>query len=120
MTRADAMLLAALAAFALAAYPVAAALAGDAASSTAILAGPYGETRIDLDVDALITVEGRGGPVRFEVEDGLIRVVDATCPDGVCVRSGVLAAGAPIVCAPNGVFARMADGRGGDLDAISR
>lgn len=114
------MLLAVLVALALAAYPAAAALAGDAKSSTAILVGPHGETRVDLDVDALITVEGRGGPVQFEVKDGCMRVVSVTCPDRVCVRSGTLKAGAPIVCAPNGVYARMADSQGGDLDAISR
>lgn len=89
-------------------------------TSEALLEGPSGVTRVALDEDASYVVEGELGTVTFTVEDGVMRCVDSSCPDRLCVRSGVLAPGRPIVCAPNRVIARLAATGSGDLDAVSR
>lgn len=55
----------------------------------------------------------------IEIERGRIRVSDADCPDGVCVKSGWLTGGdIPIVCLPHGVVVRMTSG--GNVDTVSR
>lgn len=83
------------------------------------LRGPHGHTSVDLDADGTYRVDGAIGVVVFEVEDGSMRCVRSTCPDGICVRMGAVAPGHPVVCAPNGVVARI-DSLPGDLDAVSR
>ena len=61
--------------------------------------------RINLDTVTTpyeFTVKGEGGSNTVRVEQGRICVVDATCPDHVCVNTGWISDGAiPIVCLPN-------------------
>ncbi len=120
MTRGDTVLVCLVAAMALFALPLSGALAGAPAQDVAVLQGPAGVTRVPLDQDASYVVEGSSGEVVFKVRDGALRCVTSTCPDHVCVRSGLLRPGAPIVCAPNGVTATLEARAEGDLDAISR
>lgn len=89
-------------------------------TSDAVLQGPAGVTRVSLEKDASYVVQGEMGPVTFSVEQGVMRCVDSSCPDHLCVQSGALAPGRPIVCAPNGVIARLATIGRGELDAVSR
>lgn len=54
------------------------------------------------------TVESAGGVNIIEVEPGRIRVSNADCPDGVCVRHGWLSDSAePIVCLPHRLVIRL-------------
>ncbi|MDZ4181102.1 MAG: NusG domain II-containing protein [Coriobacteriia bacterium] len=119
MTRADMTLLALLALVALLAYPAGGALAG-VGGAGAVLVGPRGTTEVDLNRPGRYVVEGTVGEVVFEVAGGSLICVDSSCPDSVCVRSGRLAPGAPIICAPNGVYALDSGSPGGTLDAVSR
>ena len=76
---------------------------------------------LDPARDGTYRVQGRIGEVVFEVRDGEVRCVSADCPDHVCVRSGTVRAGAPVVCAPNGVVAEFTGvSEGGAVDAVSR
>jgi hypothetical protein len=118
MTRADRRLLVILAGVLLLSIPLTA-IATATTGGHAVLRGPHGDSSIDLSADGRYVVEGRHGPVVFAVNEGVLRCVDSTCPDRLCVRAGALAAGRPIVCAPNGVTAAIADG-GEGLDAVSR
>ena len=61
--------------------------------------------RINLDTVTSpyeFTVTGGNGSNTVRVEQGRISVVDASCPDHVCVNTGWISDGAiPIVCLPN-------------------
>ena len=51
-----------------------------------------------------------GGTNRIEVEPGRIRVVEANCPDGICVSQGWLSnQSTPIVCLPHRLIIKLAD-----------
>ena len=119
MTRGDAAIVGVVILCALASVPVA--LAGASAGSDAvIISGPGGTTAIDPRVDGAYAIEGRTGTVIVQASDGEVWVASADCPDRLCVRSGLVRPGRPVVCAPNGVSVRCAIGSGGGLDAVSR
>ncbi len=101
-TAGDRILIATVAVAALVAWPLLAGASGS--DSTAQISGPHGETRVDLTVDQVLTVDGSAGDLTVEVLDRTIRVTHADCPDGVCVRTGrVSALGSLIACVPNRV-----------------
>jgi len=123
VSRTDRLLIAVLACLALAATPVARALEGRSAMAggTVIIEGPVGTSRLSLDEDAAVTVEGARGPVTVETRGGAVCVAEAMCPDHTCVRTGwVRASGSAIVCLPNGVTVRIGGDRDDGLDALVR
>ena len=66
-----------------------------------------------------LTVEYDAGVNVISVERGRIRVSEANCPDGICVRLGWVSGGAaPIVCLPNRLIIRFESGQAPDIDAI--
>lgn len=119
MTRGDRLVMCAVAALALLAVPVSG-LALSHAVDGVILSGPGGTTHVSLDEPGRYEVVGSRGVVTFEVSKGSVRAVSADCPDGVCVRSGAVRPGRPVVCAPNGVSAMTSSAVGGGIDAVSR
>ena len=66
------------------------------------------------------TVEGPGGFTNtILVEPGRVRVLEAGCPDQVCVNQGYISDGAvPIVCLPNRLVIEITGG-GDSLDAAA-
>ena len=89
------------------------------------LANVYVDGQLVLSVDLskresfVRTVETPYGNNSIQVEDGKIRVLDADCPDKVCVRSGWrTAGGAPIVCLPHKLVIKMESN--GEVDAVSQ
>lgn len=57
-----------------------------------------------------IAVEGAIGINRIAVEQGRIRVVEADCPDQICVQQGWASdSRLPIVCLPNKVVIQLRD-----------
>ena len=55
----------------------------------------------------------------IEVENGRIRIAEANCPDGLCVRQGWISGGAiPIVCLPHQLIIRFDSDKSQELDAI--
>ena len=119
MTPADRLLLVALVALAVLAVPITRLAAGSSAG-TAIVRGPDGRSVIELSENATYRVQGRDGEVVLRAVAGAVRVDSSTCADKLCVRSGALMAGRPIVCAPNGVTVVFGRVRGGEVDAVSR
>jgi hypothetical protein len=120
VSRADRILIAVLAVSLILAWPVGAALAGQRASR-AIVNGPEGESVLALDGDAAYDIAGSAGGLTVRVHDGAISVVEAACPDQVCVRTGeVHTPGAVIACVPNGIVVRIEGGDDGGIDAIVR
>ena len=78
--------------------------------------------RIDLSkvhTPYTFTVAGKNGENTISVAPGSIAIVDATCPDKLCVKHGPLKnAYSPIVCLPNKVTVTFANDTG--FDAVSQ
>jgi len=56
---------------------------------------------LPLDEDGLHTFSSEGHTLTVEIREGRVSVVDATCPDRVCVSSGKISRGGEtIVCVP--------------------
>lgn len=66
------------------------------------------------------TVENEmGGFNRIRVEDGKIAVIDASCPDKICVKQGFIFNGIiPVVCLPNKLTISVS-GESGEYDAAA-
>ena len=108
-----------------------------AASAAALLLAPKGEGavavikqdgvvlyEIDLDkVKGTLTFPVDGADHSWNnivAEQGRIRVIDASCPDQVCVNQGWISDSTlPIVCLPNKVIVEIV-GEEGQLDAVTK
>lgn len=75
-----------------------------------------GETVMELDLseDQVLTVDGAGGGYnRIQVRDGAVSVLEASCPDKVCVHTGTVRyPGETIVCLPNRMIITVIQGGG--------
>ena len=85
-----------------------------------------GELIETIDLSAVaepytLVVESDGGENVIAVENGRIRVLEADCPDGACVRQGWIGNGVtPIVCLPHGLVIELDRGKKQDIDAVAR
>lgn len=119
MTRADRILVFALAALLLAVWPIVA--SARVSGQRAEISGPGGTSYVDLSKDATLIIEGRTGDLTVVVERGAVRVKDAECPDRVCIETGrVSASGEVVACVPNGVVIRVTGGERDGFDARIR
>ena len=67
-----------------------------------------------------LTVEYGSGVNQITAEPGRIRVSDANCPDGFCVRQGWVRGGlVPIVCLPHRLVIIFDSGSSQDFDAVT-
>lgn len=76
---------------------------------------------VDLDTDEPyeFEIDSDNGHNTIRVENGKIGVIDADCPDKICVRQGFIDNSAlPIVCLPHKLLVVITD-NGGDIDAVS-
>jgi hypothetical protein len=119
VTRGDRIVVAVVAVLAIAAWPLAGMAAGGG-SAIAVVTGPSATYRVPLDTPRTLELKGLESTVTVVVEDGSVRVASSGCRDHLCVRRGAIeAAGAAIVCAPNGVTVRIG-GRADAPDALIR
>ena len=67
------------------------------------------------------TITGADGAYNtVRVEPGRIAIIDASCPDGICVDTGYISDGLkPITCLPNKVIIRIEGGSGSAADGWS-
>lgn len=119
MTSGDRILVFLVAAAVLVSVPLVS-LASSGQPGAVRLDAPGGSSEVSLVHDGRYVVEGRSGRVVVEVAAGAARVVEADCPDQLCVRMGRARPGRPVVCAPNGVSVSLSVQDGGALDAVSR
>ena len=64
------------------------------------------------------TVDSGEGTNVISVERGRIRVSEADCPDGSCIRQGWLSDGLlPVVCLPHRLVIKL-DGAASEIDAV--
>jgi len=64
---------------------------------------------VDLYRDQSFTVKSQWGENTVVVENGTVRVEEASCPDHVCVKRGACSGGPPIVCLPNRLVISFTD-----------
>lgn len=93
----------------------------DGSGSTCVITTQAEEFRYSLAEDRILTVEGDGGlHLTVTIADGGVSVISSDCPDGVCIRTGVIRkAGEAIVCVPARVVIAIhgASTEKGDEDA---
>ena len=98
-------------------------LAPPGGSVAEITVGGQVVERIDLDrvtEGYTFTVEDEWGSNTIQVEPGRIRVLEADCPDQVCVRQGWISDEVtPIVCLPHRLVIQVSGGRDAGVDALS-
>lgn len=58
------------------------------------------------DQDIRVEYEGRTNII--QIQDGRIRMLEADCPDHICIQMGWLDSAAPIVCLPNHLVIQFA------------
>lgn len=63
----------------------------------------------DLNKDADVVVDGyHGGTNHLVIQDGMVWISEASCPDKICVHQGKVSLnGDLIVCLPNRMIARV-------------
>jgi hypothetical protein len=79
--------------------------------------------RIDLSAvkeTYTLTYTGKSGVTDVvEVSPGQIRVLEADCPDQICVKQGwIKNSVAPIVCLPNALVIQITDAPDAGVDAV--
>ena len=66
-----------------------------------------------------ISIETGGGTNVIAVEQGRIRILQASCPDGTCVQQGWISGGrTPIVCLPHRLVIQLEGNGDAGIDAI--
>lgn len=80
--------------------------------------------QIDLNnVDTTYEFTVSAGDYQYNiiyVEKNQIRVMNANCPDKLCVKSGILSHTEDIaVCLPHGLFIEIKEGQAGEIDSLS-
>lgn len=76
--------------------------------------------RYPLDEDRVVVIENRGYVNRVEISGGRVRMLDADCPDGVCVGQGWLSdTGSVIVCLPARITITLSGESPSEVDAVA-
>ncbi len=75
---------------------------------------------LDLNTDTIISIEGDQGNLNtVEVKHGMVHMLDADCPDKLCVKhKNIQYNHETIVCLPNKVVLEIIDGKSTDVDII--
>lgn len=87
-----------------------------------LLSTPTSTQSLSLSKDQTLTVTSLDCTLTVEILDGRARVLESSCPDGVCVASGWISKdGDCVICAPAGVRLLVADQKGGanDVDFVA-
>lgn len=73
---------------------------------------------LSSEEDQVIDVEYEGRVNRIEIRDHQIHMLEADCPDQICVNMGWLDSAAPIVCLPNHLVIQFTE-KSDSLDAVA-
>lgn len=78
--------------------------------------GEYARVRVDgetygtypLSQEGRYIIKGTSGDDVLEIKDGGARIVEAQCPDGLCVDMGwIFASGESVICLPNRIVVEI-------------
>ena len=81
-----------------------------------------GETVMELPLhqDVRVVLGEDGHTNTLVIENGTARVIEADCPDQVCVRQGAVQyAGESIVCLPHKLVITIEGGQGNSIDGVA-
>jgi hypothetical protein len=77
--------------------------------------------RYPLASDKIVPVRGKGGAMTLSIHANTVRVIESSCPRGICVQTGaILRRGQQIVCAPNHILIEVETSSGAAVDAITQ
>jgi len=76
---------------------------------------------LDLDKDTTFSIEQENGKFNtFEIRDGYVDMIDASCPDKICVHQKEIHYDhETIVCLPNKVVLEIIDGQVNEVDSVA-
>jgi len=119
LTRADAIVIAAVC-LAIVASAGAASMIASTGSLAVVEVDGISVLTVRLDTDAQAPVRGAKGELTVEVREGRVAVVRADCPNQVCVRTGWRShEGDAIVCVPNKTIVRIQGQRSKGIHGIT-
>lgn len=76
--------------------------------------------RLPLGEDAEMLIGEEGRTNLLVISDGEAAIVEASCPDHVCVKSGKVSfGGQTIVCLPHKLVVSIEGGEDGDFDGVA-
>ncbi|MDD3174818.1 MAG: NusG domain II-containing protein [Herbinix sp.] len=77
---------------------------------------------LDLNKDMHLTIDGDNGEYNtIEIKDGVVDMIDANCPDKICVKHNEIHYnGETIVCLPHKVVLEIEDGEENGVDIIAQ
>lgn len=75
------------------------------------------ERTYPLSKDRTLTLHSGDHTLTVTIEGGTVRVVESTCPDGICRMGAISKTGEMLVCAPAGI-ALTVRSQGGEADAV--
>lgn len=77
---------------------------------------------LELNKDTVYVIEGENGEKNvLEIKDGYVDMVEASCPDKICVNHREIHYdNETITCLPNKVVLRIIDGEDSGLDAVAQ
>lgn len=75
---------------------------------------------LSINEDTSLLIEGaNGGTNHLVIQDGKVKMNEATCPDLICVHQREIQySGESIICLPNKVVVRVIGGETDDVDAV--
>lgn len=125
LTKADTRLLIAVILLSLVAYVMIKISAGYASAEKQAVVEVSGKIVRQFDVAEdtamRMTIWGKTRPTTIEVQKGRMRVLEAFCPDQLCVKQGWISGpGQSIVCVPNELVIYFQDNDDSGLDGITR
>ncbi|MDD5773720.1 MAG: NusG domain II-containing protein [bacterium] len=78
------------------------------------------EKKIDLPKNLIFDVNGVNGPIKIEISGRKVRMLDSSCPNKICVKSGwINKRGESIICLPNRAIVKIL-GEEEELDGTTR
>lgn len=74
----------------------------------------------NLPENIIIDINGKEGPLKIEISGRKVRVLDSSCPNKICVKSGwINKSGESIICLPNRAIIKIL-GEEEKLDGTTR
>ncbi len=73
---------------------------------------PYKRLIFPLKKDKVFTVKGKIGFLKIQIKNREVRVLEADCPNKICVKTGWIKNGNEyIACVPNGILIKLISGK---------